>query len=59
MWEKVVSALVVIVYLVGGLGWVLNLLCFFNLDFQSPYRAEVIRGIGVVSPDKIAKLFNL
>jgi hypothetical protein len=28
-------------------GWVLNLVKFFNLDFREPFKAEIIRGIGL------------
>lgn len=30
------------------IGYVLNFIAFVNLDFQEPYRAEVLRGIGLV-----------
>lgn len=32
------------------IGWILNLISFIGLNFSSPYRAEVIRGMGVVTP---------
>ena len=32
------------------IGWVLNFVAFANLDFKSPYKAEVFRGAGVLSP---------
>lgn len=32
------------------IGYAMNLYGFFTCDFQAPYKAEVIRGIGVVNP---------
>jgi hypothetical protein len=50
MGEKIISAIVWGLYIIGVLGWIINLFLFFGLNFSAPYRAEVIRGIGVVSP---------
>ena len=32
-----------------GVGWIINLVDFIRLDFKPPYKAEIIRGIGVVT----------
>lgn len=31
-------------------GWVMNFYKLFHLDFKQPYKAEIIRTIGVVPP---------
>lgn len=31
-------------------GYVSNAVQFFELDFQAPYRAEVLRGVGLFIP---------
>lgn len=43
----------IISFVIGGIlliGWIINLAGFFGLNFESPYRAEAIRGIGVFTP---------
>lgn len=37
-------------YIIGVVGWIFNLVLFLNLNFSAPYRAEVLRGIGVATP---------
>lgn len=48
--EKLATMFVIIIWTVGAIGWLLNLVSFVSLDFESPYKAEVFRGIGVISP---------
>jgi len=31
-------------------GWIMNIYKFSQCDFDTPLRAEVIRGIGIVAP---------
>jgi hypothetical protein len=31
-----------------GVGWVMNFYKFTQLDFEAPYKAEIIRAVGVV-----------
>ena len=40
-------ALVIAIGMAGFFGWVLNCYKFVKLDFEAPYKAEAIRGIGV------------
>lgn len=44
---KVISLLVLAVWLACIVGWCMNLYKFVTLNFESPYKAEVIRGVGV------------
>jgi hypothetical protein len=30
------------------IGWILNFVAFCKCDFEAPYKAEIIRGIGIV-----------
>lgn len=36
-----------LVILLGVYGWVSNLVEFTNLDFNTPVKAEVVRGVGI------------
>lgn len=38
------------VVLAGVLGYALNVVALFQCDFQGPYRAEVLRGVGAAIP---------
>lgn len=33
-----------------SIGWVFNTVKFFKSDFESPYKTEVVRGIGIFIP---------
>lgn len=39
-----------IILIISMFGWGLNILQLINLDFKAPYKAEVIRTLGVVTP---------
>jgi len=32
------------------IGWVVNVVKLVQLDFQEPYKVEIIRGVGAVTP---------
>jgi hypothetical protein len=40
------SAAIIIVMILAMVGWTMNIVKLVQLDFQSPYKAEVIRGAG-------------
>ena len=44
-WEYVVLLIIII----GSIGWANCLLRFVRSDFQAPYKAEVVYGIGTMS----------
>jgi len=50
----IAGAGVVIVYtavvILALAGWVGNIVKFAGCDFKSPYKAEVIRGVGIIVP---------
>lgn len=52
MYRTTVSFLIfylaVAVYTV--IAWIVNLIKFVNLDFQEPWRDEIIHGLGVILP---------
>lgn len=50
MWNSIskFQVVIVIVWVVGLLGWVSNINQLIRCDFEKPYKAEVIRSIGVV-----------
>jgi hypothetical protein len=41
--------LVIALILLPIYGWISNFVQFVHLDFKPPYKAEIIRGIGVVT----------
>ncbi len=41
------------------IGWVKNIVKFVQLDFKSPYKAEVIRGVGLTSYGAIIGWINI
>jgi hypothetical protein len=48
--KKFFFGVFMIVCLALTLGWVLNVYKFFSCDFEAPYKAEIIYGIGIVTP---------
>lgn len=47
---SVVELLVVIVAIVGGIGWCMNAYKITQCDFDAPYKAEAIRAVGIFMP---------
>lgn len=41
---------IVLLFLAGTAGYVMNIVKIFGTDFASPYKAEVIRAVGVFVP---------
>lgn len=48
--KQIMYALYFLVPLYMGLCWITNLIQFFKLDFNEPYKDEIIKLIGVVVP---------
>lgn len=48
--ENIFILCILILLIMAPIGYAMNLYGFFTCDFQAPYKAEVIRGIGVVNP---------
>lgn len=46
----IVCFIVIVMVIVGFVGWSMNIYKFSQLDFKSPYAAESIRGIGIFVP---------
>jgi len=49
----------IVIPLFLGIGWVNNLIKFTRLDFQAPYKAEMIRGIGLTPIGSIIGWINI
>lgn len=50
---KIMKKLVILYFIVAVIGfglWVRNLVKFIELDFKPSYKAEIIRGVGIVIP---------
>ena len=47
---KTIFIIQIVIVLVVGTGWVKNIIKLSNCNFEAPYKAEVIYGIGLVPP---------
>ncbi len=47
---KTIFAIQIALVLIVGTGWVKDIIKLSNCDFQAPYKAEVIYGIGLIPP---------
>jgi len=41
------GCIIIIVYIILGIGWIMNFVKFVKCDFEDPYKTEIIRGIGI------------
>lgn len=48
--DEIINGIVVLLCLLTIIGWFLNIIRLFGCDFASPYRCEVIHGIGLIAP---------
>lgn len=48
--ELVIVLMFVVIIPLAVTGWVKNLIKLSECDFESPYKAEVIRVVGVIPP---------
>lgn len=39
-----------IIFGIVATGWIMNLIKLTRCDFEAPYKAEVIHGLGLISP---------
>lgn len=42
--------LIVVLVIFAGVSWVANLIHFVGCDFSAPFKAEILHGIGLVTP---------
>ncbi len=47
--KSVVMVYVVIILAIGA-GWVKNIVKLSECDFEAPYKAEILRSIGIIPP---------
>ena len=47
--KTIIIIQIAIVILIFG-GWTMNLIKLIDLDFEAPYKAEVIRTAGIIPP---------
>lgn len=45
--EKIVAMIIILVVIVGFIGWVKDIIKFIHTDFHAPYKAEIIYGVGI------------
>ena len=46
--QYLVFILVFIIFILGGIGWIKDIIHLTECDFEAPYRAEAIYGIGLI-----------
>lgn len=46
----IVEVMLILVIIFGIIGYVMNIVKFTRCDFESPYKCELIRGIGIIPP---------
>ncbi len=44
------QVVIIIIALIGCIGWVKNLIKLAECDFEAPYKAEIIHGVGLIPP---------
>lgn len=44
------EVMIVVLFIFGVTGWIMNIVKLTECDFEKPYKAEVIHVLGVVSP---------
>lgn len=42
--------MVMVIYIIATIGYVMNVVKLATSDFESPYKAEVIYGVGTIVP---------
>lgn len=45
---NIVAIVILLIWIVGGIGWVKNIIKLAECDFEAPYKAEVIHAVGLV-----------
>lgn len=50
MKELIISVLTYLVIILAAIGYVKDIVHFVSCDFESPYKAEILYGIGAISP---------
>ena len=46
---SIIKLVIAIVMIVGGIGYVLNIVKLCKCDFKPSYKAEIVHGLGVVT----------
>lgn len=46
---KIISFIAVLFWLTLAIGWITNIVKFAEYDFKPSYKAEIIRGIGIIA----------
>jgi hypothetical protein len=50
MKDTTIGKLFILITIVLMLGWFVNIIRFFQCDFDTPLKEEVIRGVGIFVP---------
>lgn len=57
MVKTIIFTIIIVVILI--IGWIMNVVKFINLDFKPPYKAEIIRGVGLTPLGGIIGYINI
>ncbi|MFA5395713.1 MAG: hypothetical protein WC346_06810 [Methanogenium sp.] len=49
IFSSIVVLVIVLAMILAATGWIMNFVKFVRLDFKEPYKAEIIRGVGLTS----------
>lgn len=47
---ELLMVIAMVVILVGAVGWIKNVIKLTECDFEAPYKAEVVHGLGIIPP---------
>jgi len=47
---KIFYSIILVLLVAGAIGWCMNIYKLVNCDFESPYKAEFIRAVGLMPP---------
>lgn len=45
-----VMLIIIVIGVIGLIGWAMNIVKLIQCDFDAPYKAEVIRTVGLIPP---------
>lgn len=43
----IIIIVMILISLLLAIGWIINIVKFCMLDFDEPYKAEILRGVGI------------
>lgn len=47
--KTIITLIIISFVILAGIGWVKNIIKFARCDFNAPYKAEIVHGLGIVT----------